>query len=1267
MKIYDSREESVFIHDSESFKIVAVNRAALVEHECHSIDDLENIYCILPSPYSRKEATEWLRRAREVGAQKFEWKTKTPTGKILQYQVHIDKMEYVGRNFLIAMVDKTAGGTMDSPEEQLLDAVQIARNTSEISSLLFQQLGDEDSFFRVIKIECQRLAGLFKADRAYLNIAGNFISAESRMIQWPNNPADENDTRFYEGDKMAYLREQLEKDTPFTFESTELMPFEAYQSKEYFKLRGVKSAALFPLFIRNELRAVLGIEYTQKYHLWKQIEIDDLKVLGDILGSALRALQSDIQTKESESKYHSIIESMTEGVIVHALDSQIIACNQSACNILGFSKEKLLQSNIHKAQGHIIHPDGSLFDASDHPVFKTLSAGESYQDIRMGIVDNEKNLITWISVNTTPLTLENSSEITGAITTFSDISEKIEAEKTLMRLKAFINFTGDGVIITEADVENPVITFANQAMADLSGYTVEELIGKTPRILQGPKTDPENRRKIRKALEKSERIHTQLINYTKKGVEYWSDINLFPILDQAGKPVQFAALQRDVSDEIRIKEDLIHTHEILRLTIDGAQVGTWVYDLSTEKTTYNEKWRDMLGITPEENIENASAWESRIHPADRDRILHIQNEHIAGKMEFQEFEYRLRHQDGHWVWILSRGRIIKRAHDGTPLILAGTHLDISSTKIASEKLSLSVETSQIGIWEWDISSDIFIVDERWAKMLGLTVAEVEKTINGWQILVHPDDLKSTWRHMHDYLEGKTSTYECEYRMKHKQGHWVWILDKSKVVESNAKGEPCKVIGTQMDISVLKQSSERIRKSEEQLAVAIEGGQLGIWDWDIPNGVGMINDHAIKMFGLESHEHQIEYSRWVNHLHPDDKERVLALTQEHMEGKIEFAEFEYRIKTADGSWIWIQERGKIVERGADGKPIRISGTYQDITARRNALSDLTDSQSRLSLAIDAGNIGVWDWNTGTDECYFSSKYENILGYEQGELVNSIETFYDHVHHADRLALSSSLDEHLVKMNPFLAEFRMLKKDGQYIWCVSLGQAFWNEYNMPERMLGTLIEITQRKKAEEILAREAQLTSLRHQINPHFLFNTLNSIRAFLPHDQTEARQMILNLSDYLRYSLREGSSSFVSLSDEINALRKYLDIEKIRFGEDLIIEMSIQPESLDHPIAPLLIQPIVENAIKYGRKTNPGTLAVKIYSWIDEGCLNVEISNKGHWIDGSEILDSTQIGINNISERLYFLYGKKASLKVYEEDGQVRVIVKIPSQSERATS
>jgi sensor histidine kinase YesM len=195
-----------------------------------------------------------------------------------------------------------------------------------------------------------------------------------------------------------------------------------------------------------------------------------------------------------------------------------------------------------------------------------------------------------------------------------------------------------------------------------------------------------------------------------------------------------------------------------------------------------------------------------------------------------------------------------------------------------------------------------------------------------------------------------------------------------------------------------------------------------------------------------------------------------------------------------------------------------------------------------------------------------------------------------------------------------------------------------YAIVRNQMEVAMERENKLKAEN-LAQQARWMMLRYQVNPHFLFNALNSIRALIGEDDKNARRIVTELSEYFRYSLTRDNAALVSLEEEIAAVRSYLEIQKIRFSTRLNHWIELDPETLQCAVPVFSIQTLVENGIKYGLKTSKGDLNLRIHASLAEGELHILVANTGK-LAAEEIPlkagESSGTGIENLEERLAYL-------------------------------
>lgn len=204
--------------------------------------------------------------------------------------------------------------------------------------------------------------------------------------------------------------------------------------------------------------------------------------------------------------------------------------------------------------------------------------------------------------------------------------------------------------------------------------------------------------------------------------------------------------------------------------------------------------------------------------------------------------------------------------------------------------------------------------------------------------------------------------------------------------------------------------------------------------------------------------------------------------------------------------------------------------------------------------------------------------------------------------------------------------------------------------------------------ETVRREAELQLLRTQVNPHFLFNALNTILATLAPDQTRPRRVVEGLAAYLRYSLQHRHDAAVPLGAEYDATVNYLAVEQERFRDELLVECRIDDALRPVPVPGVLLQPLVENAVKYSRHTSDPPYRVRLE--IDAspaGALNVVVANTGSWVDPPASAGPHGTGLENLRRRLALLYPGTHELTTSQADGWVRVRLRIPAAARRATT
>lgn len=223
-----------------------------------------------------------------------------------------------------------------------------------------------------------------------------------------------------------------------------------------------------------------------------------------------------------------------------------------------------------------------------------------------------------------------------------------------------------------------------------------------------------------------------------------------------------------------------------------------------------------------------------------------------------------------------------------------------------------------------------------------------------------------------------------------------------------------------------------------------------------------------------------------------------------------------------------------------------------------------------------------------------------------------------------------------------------------WCIYF---FYHLFDRLNRL-----EIERLRLATSV--KESELRALKSQVNPHFIFNSLNSLRALIEEDPLRARQAVTQLANLLRYSLQSGQLETVPFEDELRVVNDYLALEQVRHEERLRLRLDVAPDTLQLPIPPMLLQTLVENAVKYGISTHPEGGEIAIIARRENDSLRLQVTNPGAFDAGSTRLakanGSTGMGLANAANRLRLLFGEQATLQLRAgEPGSVVAEAVIP--------
>ena len=258
----------------------------------------------------------------------------------------------------------------------------------------------------------------------------------------------------------------------------------------------------------------------------------------------------------------------------------------------------------------------------------------------------------------------------------------------------------------------------------------------------------------------------------KNGSLVWviASVSALPQPVAPGLPA-FAVQVTSIDKQMRAEQNAIDATTRWNFALDSAGQGVWDCDVKTDTWTYSPTWKQMRGIGADEELQlDDENWLKEIHPDDHALVLEQMAERFKASMDEVSYEYRQLHRDGHWMWILARGRVLNRDANGLPLRIIGTDTDVthirnreSELAVISHRLELALSTSQVGIWQYDIPNRATYWDRRSCEMFGIAYSELPIPQGTWERLVHPDDFENS-NQICMNGNAKRESYSLDYRI-----------------------------------------------------------------------------------------------------------------------------------------------------------------------------------------------------------------------------------------------------------------------------------------------------------------------------------------------------------------------------------------------------------------------------------------------------------------------------------------------------------------------
>ncbi|WP_204151408.1 PAS domain S-box protein [Leptolyngbya sp. CCY15150] len=553
--------------------------------------------------------------------------------------------------------------------------------------------------------------------------------------------------------------------------------------------------------------------------------------------------------------------------------------------------------------------------------------------------------------------------------------------------------------------------------------------------------------------------------------------------DDAGNPLRMIGCHIDITQRQQAEESLRQSEAtnraliqaipdfLVRMRQDGVQI-----DVINTGNVH------CLGLEDEDPIKGHSVLD--IMPTDigQERIHLAQIAISTGQPQKQEYSFTQNHQTYYEearISPLSDSEVLVMVRDITSRKQAEIQLQNLSTR-----LTLAVQSAQIGIWEWDVVTDTLLWDDRMLQIYGLAPEDFSGHQQDFKNRLHPDDAATVQAQSEQCLaDPKNHSCDIQYRIVWSDGSVHWVQSGAKI-QRNEHGEAQRLIGVNFDITSIKQSAQDLKQAKDQLELVLQASSEGFWDWDITTNDVYFSPRWKEMLGYGDHELDNTFEMWDSVIFEADRIAALQLVEDYNSGQVDQFKTVQRFRHKEGSTVFVLSRA-IHLKDADGQVVRMVGSHLDISDNKRQELALQESEARYRNIIETTLEGVWILDADSKTTFVNQRMAEMLGYDIETMQH--QSFLDFMTPDDQV----TAQDYFARRQEGIQEqhsFKFLRQDGSDLWTLISGTPIFDQEGVWQGVIGLLTDITPLINTQEALKQsELQLSGI--------LNSSLDGVMAF----------------------------------------------------------------------------------------------------------------------------------------------------------------------------